>query len=72
MSESILTSIKKLIGIAEDYTFFDADVLMDINTVLMILYQMGVGPSEPFMITDASATWSDFLADKTDLNSVKT
>lgn len=72
MSESILTSIKKLLGIDEDYTHFDADVLMDINTVLMILHQMGVGPAEPMMIEDSSTTWSDFFDSKTDINAVKT
>lgn len=72
MSESILTSIKKLLGIAEDYNFFDADIIMDINTVLMILHQMGVGPSTPMTIEDASKTWSDFLEDKNDIEAVKT
>lgn len=72
MSESILTSIKKLLGIAEDYNFFDADLLMDINSVLMILHQMGIGPKEPMMIEDASATWSDFFDGKVDINAVKT
>lgn len=72
MSESILTSVKKRLGIAEDYTFFDADLLMDINTVLMILHQMGVGPTEPMEITDASTVWSDFFDGKTDISAVKT
>ena len=72
MSESILVSIKKLLGVAEEYDFFDADILMHINTAFMVLYQLGVGPSEPFMIEDASATWSDFLGDSKDLAGVKT
>lgn len=72
MSESILTSIKKLLGIDESYTFFDADVLMHINTVFMILYQLGVGPSTPFSISDKTAVWSDFVGDATDLAGVKT
>ena len=72
MSDSILTSVKKMLGIAEDYTFFDADVLMHINMVFMVLYQLGVGPSTPFSISDNSATWSDFLGDATDLEGVKT
>ena len=71
MSESILTSIKKLLGIAEDYTHFDADVLMHINMAFMVLYQLGVG-NTPFRITDKSSTWSDFLGDATDLEGVKT
>ena len=72
MSESILTSVKKLLGIAEDYTFFDADLLMDINTVLMILHQMGVGPEEPMYISDASTVWADLFGEKTDIQAVKT
>jgi len=72
MSESILISVKKLLGISEDYEYFDADILMDINSVLMILHQMGVGPDTPMMIEDASARWSDFFDDKTDIQAVKT
>ena len=71
MSESILNSIKKLLGIDEAYEHFDADVIMHINTVFMILYQLGVGPSTPFSISDASAIWSDFLESATDLAGVK-
>ena len=72
MSESILVSIKKRLGIAEEYTHFDPDVIMDINTVLMILHQMGVGPSTPLTITDASTTWDEFLQDKNDIEAAKT
>lgn len=61
--ESILTSVKKLLGIEEDYTHFDMDIIMHINSVLMILNQLGVGPSEGFAISDATSTWEEFLAD---------
>lgn len=61
MKESILTSIKKLLGIAEECTDFDTDVIMHINSVLMILRQMGVGPVEGFIISDDNETWIDFL-----------
>ena len=70
--ESILTSIKKLLGITEEYTHFDQDLIMHINTVLAILTQMGVGPAEGFTIEDADAYWEDFLYDKTYLEPVKT
>lgn len=60
--ESILTSIKKLLGIAEEYNHFDADIIMHINTALMTLTQLGVGPPEGFMIEDDSEEWTDFLA----------
>ena len=60
MEESILTSIKKRLGITEDYTVFDQDIIMDINTVIMILNQMGVGATN-FHIVDKTATWEDFI-----------
>lgn len=70
--ESILTSIKKLIGIDEEYTQFDTDIIIHINSVLMVLTQLGVGPSEGFTISDEYATWENFIGDKPYLNSVKT
>ena len=70
--DSILTSIKKLLGIAEEYTQFDVDIIKHINTVFMILTQMGVGPPEGFSITGVYETWDDFLSDSTNLEGVKT
>ena len=69
--ESILTSIKKLLGIAEEYDHFDPDIIMHINSVFMVLTQIGVGPSEGFRIEDEGAVWSDFIADATKLQAVK-
>ena len=69
--ESILTSIKKMLGIDVEYTHFDADIIMHINSVFMILTQLGVGPSEGFSIEDDSAIWSDFIQDSTNIESVK-
>lgn len=69
--ESILTSIKKMLGIDESYTHFDSDLVMHINSVLAILTQLGVGPPEGFSINDASATWFDFLGDDPKLNATK-
>ena len=69
--ESILTSIKQMLGIAEDYTVFDTNIIMDINSVFADLAQMGVGPSEGFAIEDSSTIWQDFVTDNLLLNSVK-
>lgn len=71
MTDSILTSIKKLLGIAEDYTVFDSDIILHINSVFMILNQLGVGPSEGFRIEDDSAVWSEYIADNDNLDAVK-
>ena len=70
--ESILTSIKKLLGIAEDYEHFDQDIIMHINTVLAILTQLGVGPETGFSIADKSTKWSEFISNKLYYEPVKT
>lgn len=69
---SILTSIKKLLGIAEEYEHFDADLIMHINSVLMILTQLGVGPAEGFLIRDEDATWDEFIQGETNIEAVRT
>lgn len=72
MTDSILTSTKKNLGLDETYTAFDSDIIMHINSVFAILNQLGIGPVDGFMIEDATPVWSDFLADNLKLNSVKT
>lgn len=69
--ESILTSIKKMLMIAEEYTHFDADIIMHINSVFMTLNQLGVGPSEGFYIEDDTSTWIEFIPDLKQLQAVK-
>lgn len=71
-AESILTSVKKLLGIAEEYTQFDTDIIIHINTIFMALQQMGIGPKDGFSITDENDLWADFMEDSILLNSVKT
>lgn len=67
--ESILDSIKKMLGITgED---FDQELLLHINGALMIANQLGVGPTEGFRITDNTQQWSDFMGDRKDLELVK-
>ena len=72
METSILTSIKKLLGVAEDYTEFDEDIITHINSVFLNLTQLGVGPEEGFMIEDDTAVWEDFINDSIQLQAVKT
>lgn len=64
MEDSILTTIKQLVGgVQKDYTHFDTNYITAINTVFMDLWELGVGPSEPFYIEDESAIWTDFISD---------
>lgn len=71
MSESILNSTKKMLGIDADYDAFDMDVILHINSALSTLNQLGLGPEEGFMIEDETAEWGDLLEDDMRLNSVK-
>ena len=71
--DSILQSIKKLLGLDENDDAFDDDVMMHINSVLMILTQLGVGPKNGFSITGEEETWGDYLGeDISKLSAVKT
>jgi hypothetical protein len=72
VTESILDSIKLLLGISADDTTFDTDVIIHINTVMADLYQLGIGPPEGFTIQDKNSKWSDLLGADKRLESVKT
>lgn len=71
MDDSILISIKKALGIGEDYTPFDCDIIMHINSTFSILNQLGVGPEIPFSISDESKVWSEFIGDEKSIELVK-
>lgn len=69
--DSILTSIKKLLGYEEDDTGFDEEIIMEINAVLMSLTQMGVGPAEGYEIEDKTNTWDEFIDDMPKFGAIK-
>ena len=69
--ESILNSIKKLLGLDKDYDVFDQDVILYINSALSYLHQIGVGPNDGFAIADESAKWSDLISDNKLILNVK-
>lgn len=71
MQESILTSIKKLLGITEEYTHFDTDVMIHINSAFATLYDLGVGPEECFGIVDKEQVWEEFTKGDKRLSPVK-
>jgi hypothetical protein len=72
MDNSILNTTKKILGIEADYTAFDEDIMMHINSVFATLNQMGIGPEDGFWIDDAVAQWDSFTMGDRKLNSVKT
>lgn len=69
--DSILTSVKKMLGITEEYDHFDSDIMMHINTVLMTLKQLGIGPEEGFIVDSVGDNWDDFLPKGKMLEAVK-
>ena len=69
---SILTTVKKMLGLDSDYEAFDVDIIIGINSALMTLTQVGVGPKRGFIVQDATDTWEDFLGDREDLEAIKT
>lgn len=68
---SILDSVKQSLGIVPDYEHFDDQLIMFINSVFPVLYELGVGPDDGFEIEDNTALWSDFLGNGKLLNQVK-
>lgn len=72
MTDSILDSIKKLVGLEADYTPFDVDITIHINSAFATLHQLGVGPTSGYQIVGQASKWNEFTQDDVTLNNVKT
>jgi hypothetical protein len=72
MADSILDSVKKILGLNSEYTPFDLDIITHINSTFSTLDQLGVGPEGGFYIQDNTSTWADFVAPPNQLNLVRT
>lgn len=70
-SESILDSVKKYLGIEPEYTHFDPDIIMLINSGISKLAQLGIGPKDGFEISDQTSHWGDLIGDAKNLSIVK-
>ena len=71
MEDSILESIKKVLGVEPSNTVFDTDIIMYINSTFSTLAQIGVGPDEGYAIEDTTPKWSDYLGTNNLINSVQ-
>lgn len=71
IDSSIRVTIKKMLGLDPSYEAFDVDVTVAINSALMTLCQIGVGPSSGFYVSSDSETWKDFIGTRNDLEGVK-
>ena len=72
MNDSILDTIKQLLGIQSEYTAFDTDIIVHIHSAFMVLNQLGVGPTECFSIDGSGEEWAEFVDESIDLEAVKT
>lgn len=72
MSDSVLLSIKQMLGISPEDTSFDVNVIMSINTALTILMDLGLTEVEDEIVIDDDMTWDDLLGERTDIEYVKT
>lgn len=70
--DNILRCIKKMLGLEEEYTHFDMDIIININTALMTLNQLGIGPSEGVYINGTDDTWVSILGERKDIEAIKT
>lgn len=70
--DSILDSVKTSLGLTPEYTPFDVEIQMHINSVFSTLWELGVGPTDGFEITGSSETWQEFLPGEKRLNNIKT
>lgn len=69
--DSVLLSVKKVLGLEADYTHFDPDIIMHINTLLMTMSQLGVPVPVDFSVEDDTATWAELTGGLTDIQAVK-
>lgn len=63
-SDSILNSVKKMLGLDSSFSSFDVDIIVNINSAIAVLTQLGVGPKNGFFITDQTQTYSDYLGEE--------
>ena len=72
MNDSILQTIKQLLGISEADESFDPNIIILVNSVLNILSQIGLEEANNFQIKGSSETWNELFRDRKDLEIVKT
>lgn len=63
INDSILDSVKKMLGYEPEYTEFDQEILMHINSSLFTLRQLGVGPKDGYVVSSRDQTYDDFLGE---------
>lgn len=71
MEQSIFKSVKRFVNISQDDDSFDEDLLIHINAAFALLHELGVGPSDGFVVNDDTSTWGSFITNIPQQNRVK-
>lgn len=71
MEQSILKTIKQLVGCPDDFEQFDLDLTIHINSAFATLTHLGVGPKEGYRITGVDNAWSEFEENTQKLSLIK-
>lgn len=67
LKESILDSIRKLLGPEDDYTHFDSDIAIHINSAINRLYQLGLDTAKGFRVNSSDQTWDELFGSNDDV-----
>lgn len=71
MDESILNSLKNMLGILPEDMDFDNELISHTNAFISNLTDIKIGPEEGFAIEDANAIWSDFVSNVSDMSAAR-
>lgn len=69
--DSILLTIKSMLGLDETYKVFDKELIVYINTAINVLEQLGIG-QDGFTVVSESDTWDSYVTDLAKMESIKT
>ena len=69
--DSILISIKSMLGVQEEFTGFDGTIMSAINTAIFSLNQVGIGPVDGMTVVSTDQTWSELYDGVSNLEAVK-
>lgn len=71
MNDSILDTIKKMLGVDPSYTQFDEDIVVLINSAFSNLAQVGIIPNSGYRIESSSNTWDEVLGEHLNYDNLK-
>ena len=59
INNSILDTVKTFVGVDKDETVFDKELILEINSIFLELFQNGIDELKAFSVSDGKEKWSD-------------